>query len=204
MTVTLALLRHGETPWSRVNRVQGRTDIGLTEAAAASLAERSLPPSCAGLRVFTSPLARCTQTVEQLRLAAPTIEPRLIEMAWGQWEGRRLADLRSELGAAMAENEARGWDFMAPAGESPRLVWQRVQPWLAERAALREPTLAVTHRGVMRVVFAQATGWDMRGKPPAKLDWNALQLFTLDDHGMPTLQRLNLPLVGAVDAGRQP
>lgn len=200
MTVTLALLRHAETPWSRDKRVQGRTDIGLTPVSAASLAARRLPAICNGMPVFTSPLARCTQTAAQLRLA-PTVEPRLIEMAWGRWEGRRLADLRAELGAAMAENEARGWDFMAPDGESPRRVWQRVGPWLMERASQREPTLAVTHRGVMRVIFAQATGWDMLGKPPAKLDWNALQLFTLDEAGMPTVQQLNLPLDAIGDPG---
>ena len=200
MTVTLALLRHAETPWSRDKRVQGRTDIGLTEQACATLARQALPGSCAGLPVFSSPLARCTQTAAQLQLA-PTVEPRLVEMAWGQWEGRRLAELRAELGDAMAENEARGWDFMAPGGESPRQVWQRVRPWVQERAATGASTLAVTHRGVIRVVFAQATGWDMLGKPPARLDWSALQLFTLDAHGMPQVQRLNLPLDTIADPG---
>jgi len=194
VTVTLALLRHGETPWSRDKRVQGRTDIGLTDTAAATLARQTLPPECDGLQVVTSPLARCVQTAAQLRLDSATIDTRLAEMAWGQWEGRRLADLRSELGSAMAQNEARGWDFLPPGGESPRLVWQRVQPCLVAWAAQRHPTLAVTHRGVIRVILAQATGWDMLGKPPAKLDWNALQFFTLDARGMPSVLRLNLPL----------
>lgn len=200
MTITLALLRHAETPWSRDKRVQGRTDIGLTEPARAALARQALPGSIAGLPAFSSPLARCTQTAAQLRLA-PTVEPRLVEMAWGRWEGRRLAELRAELGDAMAENEARGWDFMAPDGESPRQVWQRVCPWLRERAEAGASTLAITHRGVIRVVFAQATGWDMLGKPPARLDWNTLQLFTLDAHGMPQLQQLNLPLDTMADPG---
>lgn len=199
MMTTLALLRHGETPWSRDKRVQGRTDIGLTEAGAAALATRVLPAACQGMRVATSPLARCTQTAARLRLPAPRVEPRLIEMAWGHWEGRRLADLRTELGSAMAENEARGWDFMAPGGESPRSVWRRVRPWLAELAARREPTLAITHRGVIRVIFAQATGWDMLGKPPARLDWSAVHLFVLSGDGTPAVQQLNLPL--AVSAG---
>ncbi len=200
MSVTLALLRHGETPWSRDKRVQGRTDIGLTEAAAAVLAASRLPPQCDGMQVFTSPLARCVQTASQLGLATAAIEARLVEMAWGQWEGRRLADLRSELGDAMDENEARGWDFMPPGGESPRLVWQRVQPCLAAWAAQGRATLAVTHRGVIRVIFARATGWDMLGKPPAKLDWGALHLFTLDANGTPAISRLNQPLSVRPDA----
>ncbi len=194
MSVTLALLRHSETPWSRDKRVQGRTDIPLSDAGRAALAGRSLPAACAAMRVVSSPLARCTQSAEQLRLSPVEIEPRLVEMAWGQWEGQRLPDLRAELGDAMALNEARGWDFQAPSGESPRQVWARIRPWLAEVTGAGQPTLALSHRGVIRVVFAIATGWDMLGKPPARLDWNAVHLFTLAIDGMPTVQRLNLPL----------
>ena len=72
-------------------------------------------------------------------------DPRLVEMHWGEWEGRLLAELRDELGAPMRENEARGWDFRPAGGESPREVWARIQPWLAEVAAAGEPTLAITH-----------------------------------------------------------
>jgi broad specificity phosphatase PhoE len=201
MTTLLAVLRHGETPWSRDKRVQGHTDIGLTDAGAAALAACGLPSVCQGMRVATSPLARCTETAARLRLQAPQVEPRLIEMSWGRWEGHRLADLRAELGAAMAENEARGWDFMAPEGESPRAVWQRVHPWLVELAARREPTLAITHRGVIRVIFAQACGWDMLGKPPAKLDWSAVHLFSLDAQGRPAVRQLNLPLLAHAEPG---
>ena len=61
----------------------------------------------------------------------PRPEPRLVEMAWGEWEGRRLADLRAELGDAMIENEARGLDFRPPGGESPRDVQERLKPLLA-------------------------------------------------------------------------
>jgi broad specificity phosphatase PhoE len=200
MTATLALLRHGETPWSRDKRVQGRTDISLSEAGRLALAGRSPPAACAAMRVLSSPLARCIESAAQLRLSPVDIEPRLAEMAWGQWEGRRLPDLRDELGDAMVQNEARGWDFQAPGGESPRQVWARIQPWLAEVAVAGKPTLALTHRGVIRVIFATATGWDMLGKPPARLDWNAVHLFALAADGMPTVQHLNLPLEPAGSA----
>ena len=55
-----------------------------------------------------------------------------------------------------------------------------------------QPTLAVTHRGVIRALFAEATGWDMRGKPPARLDWSAVHVFSLDDEGAPRVERLNV------------
>jgi probable phosphoglycerate mutase len=65
----------------------------------------------------------------------------------------------------------------------------RVKSWLAEQ---REPTLAITHRGVIRAVLAAATGWDMLGKPPAKLDRAAMQLFEVDAQGKLRVRQLNV------------
>jgi probable phosphoglycerate mutase len=141
------------------------------------------------MRVVTSPLARCVETAALLGAPQAPREPRLIEMDWGRWQGERLADLRASLGAAMRENEERGLDFRPEGGESPREVLARVRGWLAETAAAATPTLAVTHRGVIRAVLAAATGWDMRGKPPAKLDWHAFHLFRLAADGGPALER---------------
>jgi probable phosphoglycerate mutase len=47
---------------------------------------------------------------------------------------------------------------------------------------------------VIRVVFATALGWDMRGRPPAKLDWGALHVFRLDPAGKPSVLQLNVAL----------
>jgi broad specificity phosphatase PhoE len=76
-------------------------------------------------------------------------------------------------------------------------VLARVRPWLAQCAQEGSATLAITHRGVIRVIFALATGWDMLGKPPAKLDWTALQVFALEPDGMPRVLQLNSALAPA-------
>lgn len=184
----LALLRHAETAWSAEGRIQGRSDPPLSAAGRAALAALRLPDACRGMRIVASPLARCVESAALLGAPQAPREPLISEMSWGEWEGRRLDELRSELGAAMRENEARGLDFRPAGGESPREVLARVSQWLA---TLAEPTLAVTHRGVIRVVLAAATGWDMRGRPPAKLDWNAFHLFRVERTG-PRVERLNV------------
>lgn len=144
------------------------------------------------MKIVSSPLSRCVQTAALLGAPDVAHEPRIIEMDWGEWEGRTLAELREELGDAMAQNEARGLDFRPPGGESPRAVIERIKPWLREIAAAGVPTLAVTHRGVIRAILAEASGWDMRGKPPAKLDWRAVHFFMLDAQGIPSVERLNV------------
>jgi broad specificity phosphatase PhoE len=187
--VRLAMLRHGDTAWSAEGRIQGRADPPLTDEARAALRRFKLPRVCEGMRVVTSPLARCVETAALLGAPRAERESRLAEMRWGAWEGRRLAELRTELGTEMEQNEARGWDFRPAGGETPREVLARMRTWLAELSA---PTLAVTHRGVIRAVYACAAGWDLRGKPPVKLAWDALHLFRVGTAGEVAIEQLNL------------
>jgi probable phosphoglycerate mutase len=146
------------------------------------------------MRVVSSPLERCVETAALLGFREVACDHRLAEMHWGEWEGRRLEELRAEYAEGMRANEERGLDFTPPGGESPRRVLERVSGWLAETAVLGEPTLAIAHRGVIRAILCAASGWDMRGRPPLKLDWNAVHLFKLDPTGSPSLYRMNIPL----------
>jgi len=192
--ILLTMLRHGATEWSLDRRIQGRTDVPLCDAGRALLMRRRLPHQIHGVRVVCSPLVRCVETASLLGLEEVECDSRLAEMRWGSWEGRRLPELRAELGEAMRENEDRGLDFAPPGGESPREVLVRVVGWLAEVAARDQPTLAISHKGIIRVIFAAATGWDMRGRPPLKLDWDAAHQFGLDPAGVPSVVQMNIPL----------
>ena len=145
-----------------------------------------------------SPLSRCTETSEILtvryrRADPPHIEPRLTEMSFGEWEGRNLTELRSTYGPVMVEWESRGLDFRAPGGESPRDVQDRLRPWLAELTAVDADILAIAHKGVIRALYALASGWDMREKPAFRLADNALHQFELDRSGL-RIGRMSIPL----------
>ena len=192
----LALLRHGPTAWTREHRLQGRADLPLDPAGRATVLGWRVPSELRGLRWLTSPLARCTETAALLGLDAESA-PRLIEMDWGRWEGRTLAELRAEPGEEMTALEARGLDLQPPGGESPRAVQRRLAPLLAEIAAKGPPTAGITHKGVIRAVLALATGWSMVNPEPAKLDWAAVHVFRLDAGGAPSVVRLNQPLAAA-------
>ncbi len=190
----LALIRHAATAWTEENRIQGRTDVPLSPRGRAAAARWRPPAELSGAEWVSSPLRRARETARLMGATDIALEPRLIEMSWGRWEGRRLAALRRELGAAMAENEARGLDFRPDGGDSPRDVQARLAPWLAEVAGRPRAVAAVTHKGVIRAVLALATGWDMTGKPPARLAWDCAHLFALGPGGSPAVERLNVPL----------
>jgi broad specificity phosphatase PhoE len=194
----LALLRHGPTEWSAARRLQGRSDIPLSAAGRDVVARWRLPPELAGLQWLTSPLRRATQTAALLGLAQARRESRLIEMGWGTWEGSTLAELDRIPEAALAERAAAGLEFQPPGGESPRQVQARLMPLLAEIAQAGRSTGGVTHKGVIRAVFALASGWNMAGEPPARLDWQSVHLFRLGADGRPAVEHLNLSLRGEV------
>jgi broad specificity phosphatase PhoE len=96
---SLVLLRHGETEWSRTGKHTGLTDIPLTErgedlarAAGALLKSRTFAA------VFTSPLVRARRTAELAGLDGAEVEPRLVEMDYGGYEGLTTPEIRERLG----------------------------------------------------------------------------------------------------------
>ena len=193
--IRLALLRHGATAWNAAGLLQGRRDVALSPDGRADVAGWRLPDGVASWSWQTSPLARCRETVALLRATHPgppaAIEARLIEMDFGSWEGRSLAAVRAADPDGTAAREARGLDFAAPGGESPRDVLARLAPWLGAVAAAGRDVLAITHKGVIRALYAQASRWPMLGRMPTRLDLAALQLFALSDRGL-SIEQLNL------------
>lgn len=190
MTRSLVLLRHGATDWNAAGRLQGRADIALSEAGRAGFTGRSIPAPYRNRTWYASPLRRAQETAGLLGLA-PRIEPALIEMDWGGYEGRTLAELRAEHGIAFSVNEDRGLDLQPPGGESPRQVQQRLLPWLR---SLPADAGAVTHKGVIRAILALAFDWPMLGRAPVRLDWHCLQEFSITEDGRPSLVAANIPL----------
>ena len=88
----LYIMRHGETAWNVLRRFQGRSDIPLNEKGIelARVTARGLADVPFDLG-FTSPLSRARQTAEIVlagREVPLTEEPRIIEIAFGRYEGQ--------------------------------------------------------------------------------------------------------------------
>lgn len=208
----IALLRHAPTDWNAARRLQGRTDVALSPAGRAMAGQWRLPKlpgaAWAERRWISSPLVRCRETAELMlrsmnrSMDAPPLEldDRLIERSFGDWEGDTLADLRRRYGAQMEEWEAKGWDFRPPGGESPRDVLQRSMSLLRERLQHGRDLVCVTHRSVLRALYAHARGWDMLGKPPEKLRDGCVHLFRFSAAGL-EIVGLNQPLEPSAEAG---
>ncbi|WGI22244.1 histidine phosphatase family protein [Amylibacter sp. IMCC11727] len=174
----LAIIRHGHTPWNRAGQIQGRTDIALEDQAAADLAKLKLPAEWEQADLVASPLLRAVETARLIADREPATVPALTEMDWGDWEGKKGIALKADPNSGFRDIEDWGWDYRPPNGESPRDVWARLAPWVA---TLKTDTIAVCHIGIMRVLMAQATGWDFSGPAPFQIKRNRLFVMQMQD-----------------------
>ena len=150
--MALILLRH-TTPAIEPGICYGQTDLDVaaTFEAEATLVRESLPPFT---RIITSPLVRCSKLAHFIgQHASLTVlsDPRLIEMDFGNWEGQAWSTIpRSEL-------DAWATDFLNArphGGESVAKLRSRTRAALTDWRNSREPTLIVTHAGVIKAALA--------------------------------------------------
>lgn len=182
----VCLIRHASTAWSEEGRIQGQTEIPLSPTGRGQVAAWRLPAGFGEASCVTSPLARARETAALLGFPDAPADPRLAEMPWGAYAGRRLAELRDELGEAFAANERLGLDFRPPGGGSPREVAAGLADFLGDMASGDGDLLLVTHKGVLRAALVLALGWDMRAKPPVRHDPERALLLAVAPDGTPS------------------
>ena len=191
--VRVLMVRHGRTEWNEGGRIQGHIDIPLSEAGRARLRESQIPVACGEFVWRSSPLRRAVESATLLGATSLEVDGRLMEMHWGDWEGETRAELRKRRGARMERMEERGVDFRPSGGESPRELIHRLNEWLRDVCTGERGVIAVTHKGVIRAALALATGWDLRGSAPVRLDWERAHLFAIRD-GRLQIEAMNVAL----------
>jgi broad specificity phosphatase PhoE len=162
---TLYYIRHGETDWNAIGRLQGTQDIPLNELGRKQAAhvggvlaglfardgrDRLLLPFVA------SPLGRARATMELVRgaldlsLHGYAIDDRLREIAYGAWEGSTPQEAQTRDPERFARRLADKWNVAAPGGESYAAVQARVSDWYDQLAV---DTVAVAHGGTARALM---------------------------------------------------
>ena len=191
----LALLRHGPTEWNEQRRIQGHTDIPLSEEGLRKMRGLRVPFSAS--RIFASPMQRTQQTAEALGLAAPILDARLMEQNWGRWEGMSLQAITEQEGKDAFLRAGRKGDFRPPGGESTQELLDRVSEFLRDAAKEAGDAVAIVHLGVLRAAYTLATGWNMATPMPADLYVSKILVLELDASGKPGIHTLNLDFVAA-------
>ncbi|WP_024796356.1 histidine phosphatase family protein [Tomitella biformata] len=171
--MTVILLRHGRSTANTAATLAGRTpgveldETGIAQALALVDRLGELPIAA----IVTSPLQRCQQTVAPLAKTLnlePVLEERLIEVDYGEWTGRPIAELLKEPMWKVVQQHPSAAIF--PGGEGLASVQSRAVAAIREHdrelsAAAGQDCLwiACTHGDIIKSVLADALGTHLDG-----------------------------------------
>ena len=162
----LYYVRHGETDFNRQGRLQGRRDTvlnahGRQQAAECGVLLRELfardhrrPQD---FKYVASPLKRARETMEIVRATLGLqphdyeVDARLIEIAYGEWEGLTLQEIETQNASVLSARERDKWDFAPPGGESYRELADRIGKWYG---SLTADSVVAAHGGGVRALMA--------------------------------------------------
>ncbi len=168
----ILLIRHGETAWNAVRKLQGHLNIPLNEeglrqakALAAHLQNEKLDA------IISSDLQRAMQTAQaiaDLQNTSLQINPQLRERCFGDFEGKLYSELPELYPEAYAQWRSRDPDFHFPAktdgsenrGESIREFHTRTISCIQHYAQLYsgKQIALIAHGGVLECAWREATG----------------------------------------------
>lgn len=159
---TLYIVRHGETDWNKMGKYQGITDIplnenGLNQAKACGNALKDVTFD----RILSSDLSRALVTAETIRgdrTTPITVDKRLRELNFGDWEAMLFSDIEARWPGLIDEMYLRPHLVKVPNGESFKDLQDRAWAGLEEflNANDEEETLLIVcHGGTIRTLLCK-------------------------------------------------
>ena len=186
MSITLDLLRHGETELG--GGLRGSLDDALTAPGWAQM-RVAVQGQGPWDRIISSPLQRCALFAHELgeQLGLPvSLDKDLQELHFGAWEGQSAAALMETDAEALGLFWSDPYAFTPPDGEPvlefSRRVLSAVNRLL--RAHAGERVLVVCHGGVMKLLLAQARGLPREQLLQIQVVNGALFELQVDAHGV--------------------
>ncbi len=202
--IELIAVRHGETEWNRVRRLQGHTDIALNDegvAQAARLAAALAADSIAA--IYSSDLGRALATAEPVAaaLALTVVRDALLrERNYGLLEGKTFAEIVEQHPEEAERLRLRDPGHRMPDGESQSEFFERVVGAVLAIAAVEEramkltvrPTarpddvmkrtiLIVTHGGVLDMLYRAAHDLPLAGERSCSIPNALINRIAVDD-----------------------
>lgn len=162
--VRIIAIRHGETAWNALGRIQGHTDIGLNDNGHAQAQQVAQALSGEALdAIYSSDLQRAWQTAQAIAAvtAAPLhAEPGLRERCFGSFEGSSFAQIAQQQPQAAELWRKRDVQFAPPdGGESLLQLHERIAAAVQRVAAahIGGHIALVAHGGVLDMLYRLAT-----------------------------------------------
>ena len=154
------LVRHGETEWNRIGKIQGHSDVPLNEHGRRQV--EVLARRLDGRRfstVYASDLSRARETAQAIVEGSDAFvetDPDLREFFYGEWEGLTLEEAKARDPMVFAKQMSIGnHKFSAPGGEDSTELLHRVRRFYTgavDHHDAADNLLIVAHAGPIRAL----------------------------------------------------
>ncbi len=189
-TITrICFVRHGETDWNVEKRIQGLTDIPLNEKGRAQALAMAFNAAHVSFRaIYSSDLVRAVDTARALAEREGQevkLLPQLRERNFGIFQGITAAEGEQRYPEAYRLYAARDPHYDFETGESLLDFAARVADavdWMV-RHHTGQTIAAVTHGGVLDILFRKATGRPLSAPRDFKIPNCGLNWFRFDGQG---------------------
>lgn len=206
MNGRLLLIRHGE-PVGHEGRCIGHHDTELALPGAESIRALGATTADPPRLVVSSDLRRCAGSAGILATAWRAelrFDPRVRELSFGDWEGRRWDDIQTSDAEVLAA-WGNDWTRMsAPGGETGIALAERAKRVLTDVRALvaQAPhgVAIVSHAGWIRVATTVLLGEPLSSAFDRSIGYGRAAIFTIRDLGA-TLDDWNVDRLGAPVSG---
>lgn len=172
------LVRHGETDWNQVRRIQGHSDTDLNELGLRQAEQVAGRFRSEGIHaVYSSDLSRARETASRIAQNFDRAVSTLItlrERCYGQWEGLTYEEIRARF-----ENQ----DEAACGIETFEGMQQRAVTALTELAKAHpgETIVVVSHGGLINSFLHYVTSGE-QGTGITRIDNTGITKFRYTDH----------------------
>lgn len=197
MALTLYLLRHGQTEFSRANAFCGSgLDPHLT-AEGREMAQAFADAYCdePWRAIYCSPLRRTRETAAPLCARTgrePTILDGLAEIGYGEWEGKSVPEVEEQYHDEYLRWSADPAWNAPPGGETAIAIASRAVSAISEirRNVHEGQVLVVSHKATIRILACSLLGVDVgRFRYRMACPVGSVTVIRFDEHG-PLLDRL--------------
>lgn len=155
----LILARHGETIWNRDGKIQGITDIGLSDLGIEQATKLALSLRDEKLdAIITSPLERAYETARLIGAyhdLTIEVEKDLRELDVGELEGLTFPELGDRYPEFLGQWILDHASVVMPRGESLMEVQERVWPIMQRITENAENALIVSHNFVIVTILCK-------------------------------------------------
>jgi broad specificity phosphatase PhoE len=194
--LTVYLLRHGETAYNADgNRYCGRTDIDLTPKGLTQAIEVFVLLKDKKIdAVYSSPLKRAKRTAEIATGRNVITDSRLIEVDFGNWEGKTKDEfIKEDPDCWQKWMEDPSNEIAGKIGESGNQVIKRVGSFFDEMKTKHQnqTIVVVAHNGVNRLYLASRLGMPLKNYRRIVQENSSITLFQIDGEGEFSLYKLN-------------